>query len=62
MKTEFQLLIYGEENDILSSSHFDKIPSSMFVNASIQEDNGIRAEIHEVEYPSEISTLICEFY
>lgn len=62
MKTEIQILVYNEEQEILSSSHFDKMPNSIFINSLIQKDNGSRAEVYEIDYPSELSKLICEFY
>lgn len=62
MENQIQILILNEQNEILSSSHFDEMPGDQFINHLINLDNGYKAQIYEIEYPSELSKLICEFY
>lgn len=49
MKTEFQILVYGVDNEILSSQHYDYEPTENEVVKLISGDGGISAEIYEVK-------------
>jgi len=63
MKTnEFQVLIFDNENSIISSQHYDELPNQAAIYELIKEDKGIKAVIYEVEYPSEFSEFISEYY
>ena len=44
---EFQVLVYGEENDILSSQHFDEEPTEQMLDELLSD--GVRLECDEVE-------------
>jgi hypothetical protein len=44
---EFQVLVYGEENDILSSQHFDEEPTEQMLDELLSD--GVRLECYEVE-------------
>jgi hypothetical protein len=44
---EFQVLVYGEENDILSSQHFDEVPTEQMLDELLSD--GVRLECYEVE-------------
>jgi hypothetical protein len=46
-KKEFQVLVYGEENDILSSQHFDEEPTEQMLDELLSD--GVRLECYEVE-------------
>ena len=48
MKTEFQILVFSEDNDILSSQHYDYEPTENEVVKLISEDGGVSAEVYEV--------------
>lgn len=48
MNNEFQILVYGVEGDILSSQHYDYEPTENEVVKLISEDNGVSAEVYEV--------------
>ena len=47
MKREFQVLVFGEENDILSSQHFDEEPTEQMLDELLSD--GVRLECYEVE-------------
>jgi len=44
---EFQVLVYGEESDILSSQHFDEEPTEQMLDELLSD--GVRLECYEVE-------------
>jgi hypothetical protein len=44
---EFQVLVYGEENDILSSQHFDEEPTEQMLDELLSD--GVRLECYEVK-------------
>ena len=46
MKTEFQILVFSEDNDILSSQHYDYEPTENELVKLISEDGGISAEFY----------------
>jgi hypothetical protein len=46
-KREYQVLVYDEENSIVSSLHFDQHPNEQLLNELILD--GIKLECHEVE-------------
>lgn len=60
--TQFQVLIYDEENSIASSQHYDELPNDATIYELIKEDKGVKAVVYEVDYPSEFSQLISEYY
>jgi hypothetical protein len=60
--TQFQVLIYDNENSIASSQHYDELPTDATIYELIKEDKGVKAVVYEVEYPSEFSQLISEYY
>jgi hypothetical protein len=45
---EYQVLVYGFENEILSSQHYNSEPTQSEVIKLINEDDGIIAEVYEV--------------
>ncbi len=49
MKMEYQVLVYGFENEILSSQHYNSEPNQSDVIKLINEDDGIIAEVYEVK-------------
>jgi len=49
MKMEYQVLVYGFENEILSSQHYNSEPNESEVEKLINEDDGIIAEVYEVK-------------
>jgi hypothetical protein len=59
---EFQVLIFDNENTIISSQHYDELPNEAAIYELIKEDKGLKAVIYEVEYPSEFSEFISEYY
>jgi hypothetical protein len=44
---EFQVLVYDDENSILSSQHFDEEPNEQLLDELISD--GVRLECYEVE-------------
>ena len=44
---EFQVLVYDDENSILSSQHFDEEPNERLLDELISD--GVRLECYEVE-------------
>ena len=44
---EFQVLVYDDENSILSSQHFDEEPNEQLLDELISD--GVRIECYEVE-------------
>ena len=46
-KKEYQVLVYDEENSIVSSQHFDQEPNEQLLNELILD--GIKLECYEVE-------------
>ena len=46
-KREYQVLVYDEENSIVSSQHFDQEPNEQLLNELILD--GIKLECYEVE-------------
>ena len=46
---EYQVLIYDVEGAIVSSQHYDKIPSEELINELLVEDDGVKCEVHLVE-------------
>jgi hypothetical protein len=59
---EFQVLIFDNENSIISSQHYDELPNETAIYELIKEDEGVKAVLYEVEYPSEFSEFISEYY
>jgi hypothetical protein len=47
MEREFQVLVYDEENSIVSSSTFDQEPTDDLLNEFLSE--GVKLECYEVE-------------
>ncbi len=47
VEREFQVLVYDEENSIVSSQHFDEEPNEEVLNELLSE--GVRLECYEVE-------------
>ena len=46
-KKEYQVLVYDEQNSIVSSQHFDQEPNEQLLNELILD--GIKLECYEVE-------------
>jgi len=46
---QYQVLIYGERGDILSSQHYDNVPSEKLIDELLVEDEGVKAEIYIVD-------------
>ena len=40
-------MVYGEENDIVSSQHFDEVPTEQMLDELLSD--GVRLECYEVE-------------
>ena len=46
---EYQVLIYGERGDILSSQHYDNVPGEEVIDELLVEDKGVKAEVYIVD-------------
>jgi len=46
-KKEYQVLVYDEENSIISSQHFDEEPNEQLLDELISD--GVRLECYEVK-------------
>ena len=47
MKKEFQVLVFGQENDILSSQSYDNEPNEEILDELLSE--GIKLQCYEIE-------------
>ena len=47
MKKEFQVLVFGQENDILSSQSYDNEPNEEILDKLLSE--GIKLQCYEIE-------------
>jgi hypothetical protein len=46
---EYQVLIFSEEGDILSSQHYDNVPGEELIDELLVEDKGVKAEVYIVD-------------
>lgn len=47
MKFEYQILVYDEENSIVSSQHFDEPPTEQMLDELLSD--GVKLECHRVQ-------------